>query len=156
MILEFIILALSVAIIFLIAFVRNLFNRNIELQQEISTMKESVSDKVKHLENQIKMQDDLTSIEPGDKAIIPDYGLSSTKTKVEFKVTYEVEIVEVSTKKVKVNAIDFTSQDSFAQDPKNKKPIIDFLQNIWIDRKEIQLIVDDQIRRERKLDQILN
>lgn len=156
MILEIIILTLSVALIFSMFVIRNLFNKNIELQKEKDSMKDQVDNKVRELDHKIKSQEDLVSIEPGDKAIIPDYGLSSNKTKIEFKVTYEVEIVEVSTKKVKVNAVDYTSQDAFAQDPQNKQPIINFLQNHWIDKNEIQLIVDDQIRREKKLNQILD
>lgn len=156
MILEFIILSLSVALIFSIVYIGRLLGINIELQKEKDSMRDQVDNKVRELEHKIKSQEDLVSIEPGDKAIIPDYGLSSNKTKIEFKVTYEVEIVEVSTKKVKVNAIDYTSHDNFAQDPKNKQPIIDFLQNHWIDKNEIQLIVDDQIRREKKLNQILD
>lgn len=156
MILEFIILTLSVGLIFSMFIIQRLVSKNNELTKEKDDMKNDVDNKVKQLERQIQFQEQLISIEPGDKAIIPEYGLSSTKTGVEFKVTYEVEVIEVSTKKVKVNAINFTSQDSFAQDPKNKQPIINFLQETWIDRSQIQLIVDDQMRRERKLNQILD
>ena len=55
-----------------------------------------------------------------------------------------------------VKAIEFTSNDKFAKDPKNKSSIINFLQNKWVSKKEIELIVDDQMRRDRKLQQILN
>ena len=58
--------------------------------------------------------------------------------------------------KVKVNAVDYTSNDKFAKDPNNRSSIINFLQNKWISKKEIELIVDDQMRRDRKLQQILN
>ena len=65
-----------------------------------------------------KSQEDLVSIDPGDRAILPDYGLKQVDTNESFEVTYEVEIVEVSMGKVKVKAIDFTSNDKFARDPK--------------------------------------
>jgi hypothetical protein len=58
--------------------------------------------------------------------------------------------------KVKVKAIDYTSNDKFAKDPKNKSSIINFLQSKWVSKKEIELIVDDSMRRDRKLQQILN
>lgn len=100
-------------------------------------------------------QEELVSIDVGDKAIIPNYGLTHTDTKEDFQVTYEVEIVEVSTKKVKVRAVNFTSTDKFARNPKNKHSIIQFLQDKWVDRKSIELLVDEQMRRDRKLKQIL-
>ena len=51
---------------------------------------------------------------------------------------------------------DYTSNDKFAKDPNNRSSIINFLQNKWISKKDIELIVDDQMRRDRKLQQILN
>ena len=58
--------------------------------------------------------------------------------------------------KVKVKAVGFTSNDRFAKDPKNKSSIINFLQDKWVKKKDIELIVDDSMRRDRKLQQILN
>ena len=101
-------------------------------------------------------QEDLISIDPGDRAILPDYGLQHTDTKESFSVTYEVEVLEVSMDKVKVKAIDYTSTDKFAKDPKNKQAIINFLQDKWVSKDSIELIVDDSMRRDRKLQQILN
>ena len=101
-------------------------------------------------------QEELVSIDPGDRAILPDYGLQQVDTKEDFHVTYEVEVLEVSMDKVKVKAIDYTSTDRFAKDPKNKSAIINFLQNKWVNKKDIELIIDDSMRRDRKLQQILN
>ena len=70
------------------------------------------------------------------------------------KTDYEVEILEVSTNQVKVKALSYTSHNSFALDPKNKQSIINFLQNTWVPKSDIQLIVDDQMRREKKLNQL--
>jgi hypothetical protein len=78
-----------------------------------------------------------------------------TDTKESFHVTYEVEIVEVSMDKVKVKAIDFTSNDKFARDPKHKSAIIDFMKDKWISKRDIELIVDDSMRRDAKLQEIL-
>ncbi len=156
MILEIIILILSVSLVLSLVFIRSLLIKNSNLYSEILEMKDSVTNKVKQLVSQIKKQQEIVSIDAGDRAILPNYGLSHKPTNESFTVTYEVEIVEVSTEKVKVNAIDYQSSDTFPSDPKNRQAIINFLQNTWVDRRDIQLIVDSQIRRENKLNQILN
>ena len=78
-----------------------------------------------------------------------------TDTKEKFSVTYEVEILEVSIDRVKVKAIDFTSNDKFGKDPKHKSSIVDFMKDKWISKKDIELIVDDSMRRDSKLQEIL-
>ena len=145
---EVAVLVLSITILVSLIFIGVLYSRNLALQKVISNMKSEV-------EKTKQEQEELVSIDVGDKAIIPNYGLTHTDTKEDFQVTYEVEIVEVSTKKVKVRAVNFTSTDKFARDPKNKHSIIQFLQDKWVDRKSIELLVDEQMRRDRKLKQIL-
>lgn len=156
MILEVTILILSVSLIMSLVFIRSLSIKNSKLNSQIIEMKDSVENKVKQLELQIKKQQEIVSIDVGDRAILPNYGLSHKPTNQSFMVTYEVEIVDVSTEKVKVNAIDYQSNDTFPSDPKNRQSIINFLQNHWVDRRDIQLIVDTEMRRENKLNQLLN
>lgn len=146
---ELAVVVLSFAVLISLVFIGKLYSKNLDLQKELSNMKLQV-DKVN------QAQEELVSIDAGDKAILPNYGLQHTETKEDFYVTYEVEIVEVSTEKVKVKAIDFTSNDKFGRDPKNKQAIIQFLQSKWVNKKEIELIVDDSMRRDRKLKQILS
>ena len=146
---ELALIVLSFSVLISLIFIGKLYSKNVSLQKEMVNMKLTV-DKVN------QAQEDLVSIDPGDKAILPEYGLKTVDTNENFHVTYEVEITEVSMDKVKVKAIDFTSNDKFAKDPKNKSSIINFLQNKWVSKKEIELIVDDQMRRDRKLQQILN
>ena len=146
---ELTLIVLSFSVLICLIFIGVLYFNNIKLQVEMANMKLTV-DKVN------QAQEDLVSIDPGDKAILPEYGLKTVDTNENFHVTYEVEITEVSMDKVKVKAIDFTSNDKFAKDPKNKSSIINFLQNKWVSKKEIELIVDDSMRRDRKLQQILN
>ena len=146
---ELAVVVLSFAVLISLVFIGKLYSKNLGLQKELSNMKFEV-DKVN------QAQEELVSIDAGDKAILPNYGLQHTETKEDFYVTYEVEVVEVSTEKVKVKAIDFTSSDKFGRDPKNKQAIIQFLQNKWVNKKEIELIVDDSMRRDRKLKQILS
>ena len=146
---ELSLIVLSFAVLISLFFISKLYSKNTDLQKEISNMKLEV-------EKTKKSQEDLVSIDPGDRAILPDYGLKQVDTNESFEVTYEVEIVEVSMGKVKVKAVGFTSNDRFARDPKNKSSIINFLQDKWVKKRDIELIVDDSMRRDRKLQQILN
>ena len=146
---ELALIVLSFSVLISLIFIGKLYSKNVSLQKEMANMKLTV-DKVN------QAQEELVSIDPGDRAILPEYGLKTVDTNENFHVTYEVEITEVSMDKVKVKAIDFTSNDKFAKDPKNKLSIINFLQNKWISKKEIELIIDDSMRRDRRLQQILN
>ena len=146
---ELALIVLAFAVLISLIFIGKLYSKNTNLQKELSNMKLEV-------EKAKKSQEELVSIDPGDRAILPDYGLKQVDKNESFHVTYEIEITEVSIDKVKVNAVDYTSNDKFARDPNNRSSIINFLQNKWISKKEIELIVDDQMRRDRKLQQILN
>jgi len=145
---EISLIILSFTLLLSIIFIFRLYTINSELKSENDKLKSEV-DKSK------KDKEELVSIDPGDRAIIPNYGMIQTDTKESFKVTYEVEIVEVSVDKVKVKAIDFTSNDKFAKDPKHKNAIVDFMKDKWISKKDIELIVDDSMRRDAKLQEIL-
>ena len=146
---ELSLIVLSFSVLISLIFIGKLYLSNIGLQKEMANMKLEV-------EKTKKAQEDLISIDLGDRALLPEYGLKTLDTNESFHVTYEIEITEVSIDKVKVNAVDYTSNDKFAKDPNNRSSIINFLQNKWISKKEIELIVDDQMRRDRKLQQILN
>ena len=146
---ELTLVVLSFSVLVSLVFIGFLYFKNVDLQKKMTGLKLEVK-KTK------KAQEDLVSIDPGDRALLPEYGLKTIDTNESFHVTYEIEITEVSIDKVKVNAVDYTSNDKFAKDPNNRSSIINFLQNKWISKKEIELIVDDQMRRDRKLQQILN
>ena len=146
---ELALIVLSFTVLISLIFIGKLYSKNVILQKEMVNMKLTV-DKVN------QAQEELVSIDPGDRAILPEYGLKTVDTNENFHVTYEVEITEVSMDKVKVKAIDYTSTDKFAKDPKNKQAIINFFQDKWVNKKDIELIVDDSMRRDRKLQQILN
>jgi hypothetical protein len=127
-------------------------------------------DKVSKEKDQIKkdkdkadaFKKDLISIEAGHKVIYPDYGLTWTDTdkdgkKLEpesFKVTYELEVIDVTETRIKVKAVDFTSMDQIGRDAKRKPGIISFMQDKWVNKNEVQLIVDDSVKRDLKLKQL--
>ena len=127
-------------------------------------------DKITKEKDQIKKDKDkadsfrknLISIEPGHKVIYPDYGLSWTDTDKDgnkmkpesFKVTYELEVLEVTETRVKVKAVDFTSTDQIGRDATRRPGIIQFMNDKWVEKNQVQLIVDDSVKRDLKLKQL--
>jgi hypothetical protein len=153
---ELALIVLSFAVLISLIFIGKLYSKIEKIQDENKELKSVVDANKALLDKTLKDAEELVSIDPGDRAILPDYGLKQVDTNESFEVTYEVEIVEVAMDKVKVKAIGFTSNDRFAKDPKNKSSIINFLQDKWVKKKDIELIIDDSMRRDRKLQQILN
>ena len=131
----------------------------IRLYGSVSRLKEELDKSQKDLE---KTKADLATprkapieIEPGDSAIVPDYGLMTNgDNPISFRVTYEVEILEVSASRVKVKAIDYRSHDKYAKDPANKQSIINFLQNVWLEKREVEMVMDEKKKRSIKLNQL--
>ena len=143
-----IILVLASITLISIVFSMILFTKVLELNKEL--------DKAKLDLNKTKEDaQELVEIEIGDNAIVPNYGLSTKGDKpVSFTVTYEVEILEVSVDSVKVKAIDYKSHDSYAKDPANRPSIINFLQDTWLKKHEVEMVMDDKKRRSLKLKQL--
>lgn len=138
-----IILLLSLTPIALLVVIAFLFFDRKKLKMEISS-----------LNNEKNKTTDMFKFYVGAKALINDYALSHKASKTSFKVDYEVEIVEVSDKQIKVNAVSFTSNDDFGRDPNNKQSIIRFLQGHWVDKKSAELIIDDSHYRHKKLEEL--
>jgi hypothetical protein len=134
--------------------------------EEIREEKEKITkekDKIKKEKDKADaFKKDLIAIEPGHKVIYPDYGLSWTDTDKDgnkmkpesFKVTYELEVLEVTEYRIKVKAVDFTSMDQIGRDASRKPGIIQFMKDKWINKSEVQLIVDDSVKRDIKLKQL--
>lgn len=147
MILQITLMCLVICLLFSLILLHIFYSKNESLKKELNEIK------VKNNEME-KFNDELMLIEPGDRVIYPDYGLCynpKTDEEESFKVTYELEVLEVSQNKVKVKALDFTSTDSIARDQTKKQGIINFMQDKWVSKKDIQLVVDDSIKRDIKL-----
>ena len=108
----FALVVLSISLLISILFIISLDN-----------VKSSVVREKEKLDKERQKLDNLISIEPGDTCIIPDYHLIYNDENIKFKVTYEVEVVEVTKEKLKVNAISFTSNDSITRDPQKRNGI---------------------------------
>jgi hypothetical protein len=143
-----IMLVLAVITLVSIVFAIVLFNKVIELNKELNKANRDLT-KIK------EDAQELVEIEEGDNAIILDYGLMTKgDNPVSFKVTYEVEVLEVSIDSVKVKAIDYKSHDSYAKDPTNRTSIINFLKDTWLKKHEVEMVMDDKKRRSLKLKQL--
>ncbi len=103
-----------------------------------------------------KIKDELLNIEIGDRGILP-YRLSFTKLedKTPFDVVYELDIIDISKDKVKVKATGFTSTSSVANDPHNSAGIVLFMQNKWVNKKDVEIVIDESKRRSNKINSIL-
>ena len=130
-----------------------------EEKDKVSKEKDKVS---KEKDKAESFKKNLISIEPGHKVIYPNYGLTWTDQDKDgndlppesFKVTYELEVLEVTENKLKIKAVDITSEDKIGRDSTKKSSIISFMKNKWVDKNQVQLIVDDSIRRDLKLKQL--
>lgn len=142
---------LSIALIILSVI---LYNERLKTEKENSDLKKENSDLKLDVENQ---KIDYVFV-PGARALIKNYSLTATvkSKKEDFKVDYEVDIVEVSKNDIKVNAYDFAfHSNGYASDVKNKQGIIDYMQNKWHPKKDAQLILSDSQVRDIKLNAIL-
>ena len=123
---------------------------------ELISSKKTDEANIAHLKSKLEKakEESETPIEPGDSAILPEFGLTSKTDSQSFTVDYEVDIVEVSEDRVKVRATGYTSHDSYAKDPANRQSIIAFMQDHWVKKSEIELVMDEKKRRSIKLNQI--
>ncbi|CAG7581167.1 MAG: hypothetical protein SLAVMIC_00707 [uncultured marine phage] len=75
----------------------------------------------------------------------------------QFKITYEVEIVEMTKKSAKVNVINYQTDDTKMGDPKYKKILVDYLDGDWVDLDKMEYVIDsDAIKRDIRLSQLLD
>jgi ribosomal protein L23 len=133
----------------------------VKLFSSIAEWREKYSKLEKEKEKSDSVKKDLIKIDTGHRVIYPEYGLELTSkdadgkdVKESFKVTYELEVLEVAQNRVKVKAIDFTSVDRIGRDSANKAGIIQFMKDKWVDKNQVQLIVDNSVRRNHKLEQL--
>lgn len=124
------------------------------LKTEIKELKGSLKDLNTKVKKYEKSKSDLMKFYIGARALFPKYGLTHRSSNTDFRVDYEVEVIDTSETQVKVNAIDFQSHDKFANDPANKQAILSFLQNRWVDKKDLQIIIDESHKRHLKLEQL--
>ena len=155
MIMLIVIICLSVALVISAITIANLLDNNNTLRTELDSAKREVETSKKP----VKKEEDIFDIMPGDTGIIKNYGIVNTNpkrdpVKIEYKVTYEVTILEVSKDSVKVTATDFSSFDLFARDSSNRPGIMNFMKEKWVDKRIVEIVVDQKKIRDRKLSEL--
>lgn len=145
------IISLSIALLISLILNYRLFNINLDLINEKNELTKAKT-KAESIKN------DLIAIETGDRVIYPNYQLiygQGSKEEHKFSGTYELEVIEVSEKQLKVKAIGFTTDDrKTSSDQQRMNGVIQYMQNKWVDRKNVQLIVDDAHKRNVKLKEL--
>lgn len=137
----YIIMGLLVISVLLIALLFKIFGDYTTLQ-----------DKLKKVEVDIES---IRTFIPGSKALIPNFALTYQKTD-NFSVNYEVDVIEVSDKQIKVTAYNFTSDDAKGKDPSMKGAIIGFMKDTWVPKNKAELIMDQSQVRDNKINKILS
>ena len=155
MIMLIVIICLSVALVISAITIANHLDKNNTLRTELDSAKREVETS----KNPVKKEEDIFDIMPGDTGIIKNYGIVNTKpsrdpVEINYKVTYEVTILEVSKDSVKVTATDFSSFDLFTRDSSNRPGIMNFMKEKWIDKSKVEIVVDQKKIRDRKLSEL--
>ncbi len=112
---------------------------------------------IKKLKKDKEEKEVMMQILPGDKVTF-EQELEWQKT-ISFSVFYEADVVEVSNKMVKVKAYDFTTNgnlpDEIVKDKNHKQKIITFMQDKWVERKEVSQMIGKQFIRDKKINEVL-
>lgn len=156
------IIILGVALCISIAFSFKLYNKIETLEKERDDVKKQKENSERELQKLKKDKlDELNSIDyTGRKGvyIVPNLSWKEGENaKKLFTVTYEVEILEFTNTKFKIKANSFTVNEAFAADPKHKNSILEYINgmNNWVNRSDVQLIMDDTTKRDIKLEKLL-
>lgn len=113
--------------------------------------------KIKKLKKDKEEKEVMMQILPGDKVTF-EQELVWQKN-ISFSVFYEADVVEVSNKMVKVKAYNFTTDgnlpDEIVKDKNHKQKIITFMQDKWVERKEVSQMIGKQFIRDKKINEVL-
>ena len=125
----------------------------------IKNIKEG-KNKIEELEGEVE---EFNSIIPGDKVFF-NYNLITWENNnkdhtFSFNVDYEADVIEVAKNKLKVNAYLVVgvnqAPDFYKKDPNYKSGLITFMTGKWINRKDVNLLMDQEYIRDRKLNKLL-
>lgn len=150
--LQNILFILSITPLALLAVIFFLFIDRKRMKLQISELTEKVKSEKNSKKNLVKFY-------IGAKALINDYGMTHTNSlinniKTNFRVDYEVEVVDISETQIKVRAISFKGNDSFSRDPRMRQAILGFLQDTWVDKSTAELVLDESHNRQIKLEEL--
>lgn len=138
--------------------VDGLLSRINELSDENSKLKLEIESIQRRLDTSNQRRKNLLSINKGERALIPNYSLTQgrgTKSEKSFEAFYECDVIEVTDKKIKVVPYSVvTDCNEINSDQSALQSVMDFLKNKWVDISQAQPILDTQVRREDKLEEL--
>lgn len=131
---------------------------NVRLYNDFDKLRKEYNNVQKEKQKVEQFKEDLVSINISDRVIYPDYRLVYDKggdNEYHFNVTYELIVNDVTKDKVKVTAVDFTTTDSkINSDAAKRNGIISYMKDKWLDKSEVQLIIDESHKRNLKLEKL--
>lgn len=89
-------------------------------------------------------------IHKGTRCAIHNYKMTYKKDK-NFNVVLEVKILDLTSKKAKIEVIDVDSDDDVYHQENLKKGVINFLNNRWVNISLLDIIMDDNYHRLEKI-----
>lgn len=155
-------LAVSIVAIIIMATRKTPFGQLVEANAELIKTNTQLKSEIENLKSQLshseKRRKNLLSINKGERALIPGYSLTfgrGTKDEINFKAYVECDVIEVTDKKIKVVPYRvITDSNEVNADQSKLQGIVDFLKDKWIDISDVQPILDTQVRREDKLEEL--
>lgn len=155
-------LAVSIVAIIIMATKKTPFGKLVETNTELINTNTQLKSEIENLKSQLshseKRRKNLLSLNKGERALIPGYSLTfgrGTKDEIDFKAYVECDVIEVTDKKIKVVPYRvITDNNEVNADQSKLQGIIDFLKDKWVDISDVQPILDTQVRREDKLEEL--
>jgi len=144
-------IAISIISVIVFSLKSKIFEENIKLKDEISSLKNDVLRKESRIKN-------ILGINKGQNALLTQELVfrHGSINEIKFVAYYEVEILEVTDYKVKVIANNvITDKNSINNNQSDISGLIGFVENKWFPRSDIEPILDKQTIREDKLSRLI-
>ena len=155
-------LAVSIVAIIIMATRKTPFGQLVEANAELIKTNTQLKSEIENLKSQLshseKRRKNLLSINKGERALINGFSLTfgrGSKNEIDFKAYVECDVIEVTDKKIKVSPYSaITDNNEINSDQSKLQGILDFVKDKWIDISDVQPILDTQVRREDKLEEL--
>lgn len=102
----------------------------------------------------------LLKLNIGDRALLPNMSLvncQGTPDEICYIATYEVEIIELTDKKAKVNSIKVTTNSNkMNSDPSKINGVMNFMKNYWVDIEKLEPMIKKNNIRDDKIDELIS
>lgn len=129
----------------------------LQVIEENKSLRNQIDKLQSQLDHSEKRRKNLLSVNKGERLLLTSsltFG-RGTKDEINFTTNVECDVIEVTDKKVKVSPYRaITDSNDINSDQSRLKGIIDFYDQKWVDISDTQPILDTQVRREDKLEEL--